>query len=89
MAAPSGKYIPPMVQEFYAFYAAMLKMETPAKAKELDQPPLLTTLVCEISVELLKETVVYRPTYKQTTPTDKYDHHMQIFRHQNVMKDPI
>lgn len=80
-----------MVCELYAFYASMVKKQTPTKAKEFDQPPVLTTLVREIMVDLLEENVrrvLYGPTFQQTAPTDKFDHRMQNVWYQNMMKDP-
>lgn len=80
MAIPSGKYSSMMVQEFYASYVATVKKQTPAKAKELDQLHLLTTLVWEIPIDLSKETVrrvLYGPTFQQTVATDEFDHRMQ------------
>lgn len=65
---------------FYASYAAMVKKHMPVKAKDLDQPPLLTTLVHEIPVDLSEDTsrqVLSVRTYEQTTPTKEYDHLMQ------------
>lgn len=57
MVALSGKYSTVMVRGFYASYAAMVKKLTPSKDKELDRPPLLTTLVCEILVDQSEETI--------------------------------
>lgn len=52
-----GKYSPNMVREFYASYAASVHRAMPPKAKEIDQPPLQSTLVREVPVYVLEETI--------------------------------
>lgn len=80
-----------MIWEFHASYATMVKKQMKTKAKELHQPPLLTTLVWEIPVSLSEEIVrqvLHGPNFQQTAPIAEFDRRMQIVQDQNVMKHP-
>lgn len=48
-----------MFHEFYAFYEATVNNSLPLRAKDLDHPLLLTTLVGFIPIDISKETILF------------------------------
>lgn len=62
-----------------------------SKAKEIEQPILLTTLVQNIPVDLSEEMVqrvIYGPKFPQAAPKAEFDHKMKVVRDKNAMRDP-
>lgn len=57
MESTLGKYSPNMVLKFYASYAATVINTKPPKAKEVEQPPLLSTLIHGVPVDILDHTI--------------------------------
>lgn len=87
MAKPFCSYSLMMIWEFYASYVATIKKKALSKAKELEKPSLLTTLVREIPIGLSEETirrVLKGINFQQPAPTAEFDHKMKNVRDQNV-----
>uniref|UniRef100_M1DB15 Integrase core domain containing protein n=1 Tax=Solanum tuberosum TaxID=4113 RepID=M1DB15_SOLTU len=66
MARALGNYSEDITWEFYASYAAMVRNAIPKRAKPLAQPPLQSTLVRNIPVDIYEATIcrfIYGPAH--------------------------
>ncbi|KAG5586066.1 hypothetical protein H5410_046500 [Solanum commersonii] len=73
-----------------SYSVVTVKYLMPKKGKELAQPPLLSTWIREVSIDILEHTIrlyLHGPNYEQTTSTTKCEYKIQLVTDTKAMND--